>query len=611
MPKQPTKKAVNSVQKPVSASANMQSMLSSAFRFSLQHWGKILAAILVGIPVLGIAYFLLKPEKIEIISAVAERGTLLQTVEAVGTVISEKDLSLKFPVTGVVDEVLITEGDIVTAGQVLATLRSGTITQADVASARANLQAANADLQALVEGTRPEEIRIAEAEVENRQASLALSQKTLETAEANLQKSQAKLVRLQTEADASLAGDILSADSAISQRLSTVQTSLFVMDDIFSTSIVEHAVEFQNRIQLDSFRSKQKDAKASIAYVLNTSVSANYNDALAKLSAARSAVLLGVTAIDEAYKVLVQTDVGNYFTQSVKETYKASIATQRSAAETALSNISTELEAFRDAAAKYQTLIAAEESAVTIASGTRDKAQADIATYQTLLRTQEAQLTLKKAGARSTDIAGAKARVNQAYAELQRAQSRFDDTVLRAPIDGRITKADLKKGEFTGDLENFERAITMLGDSPYRVEIYTSEIDIPKVVYSQTGAIELDAYPGQDFWLTVTEIDPAATSIDGVPKYRIKLDFVDAVEDKLKIGMTGDVDIITDVRIDVVHVPGRAVLRNANGANIVRVQLQNGTVEEREVEIGLETETDVEIIRGIEEGETIVVLLKK
>ena len=607
MPKKVAKKAAETVKKITpTASTKRQQIL----RFALQHWGKILVAVLCSVPVLGIAYFLLKPDTPEVITAVAERSTLVQTVEAVGTVISEKDLELKFPVTGVVDEVLITEGDIVSAGQVLATLRSGTITKADVNSAAANLQAAQADLQALVEGTRPEEILIAEAEVENRKASLRLAQKTLETSEASLQKSLQKLEILKQEADANLLGNINSADSAIQQRLSSIQSSLNVLDDIFSTSVVEHAVEFQNRIALEAFRSKQKDAKAAIVAMLFAPASTNYTDALLKLTTARSAALQGVTAIDAGYQVLVATELGNYFDRSTKETYKANITTQRTTAETALTALTDELESFRDVAANYQTLIAAEESAVTTMQGTTEKARADISTYQTLLRTQEAQLALKRAGARQTDIAGAKARVNQAYAELQRAQSRFDDTVLRAPIDGRITKADLKKGEFTGDLENFERAITMLGDSPYRVEIFTSEIDIPKVQLAQTGAIELDAYPERDFWLSVTEIDPAATSVDGVPKYRIKLDFVEDVENVLKIGMTGDVDIITDIRYDVVHVPGRAVIRNGADETVVRVQNKNLEIEERVVITGMETDTAIEIVEGIVEGETIVILLK-
>ena len=150
----------------------------------------------------------------------------------------------------------------------------------------------------------------------------------------------------------------------------------------------------------------------------------------------------------------------------------------------------------------------------------------------------------------------------------------------------------------------------MLGDSPYRIEMYASEIDIPKVTHDQEGAIELDAYQGRDFLIHVSEIDPAATTVDGVPKYRIKLDFLENEESSLKIGMTGDVDIITGIRDDVVMVSGRAVIKNVLGEDIVRI-LKDDALEERTVVTGMETDTDVEIISGVEEGEIVIVLIKE
>lgn len=582
----------------------------STLRFLHRHWLKFLVGIIIGLPVAGIAYFLMAPEKQEYLTEQAGQGTLVQAVEAVGTVISEKDLELKFPITGVVQEVLVKEGDQVEAGQVLARLKSGTITEADVTYASANLQAVQADLQELIEGTRPEEIAIAEADLRNKRASLEAARTTLVTAEANLKKSEQKLDELHDEADISLAGDIASANAVVEQKIASIQTSLSVLDDVFNTSIVENAVEFQQRTELERYERLRTTADAAIADAQRSADADNYEEALDRLSMARDAAADAATAVESAYRVIIDTELTYYFTVSTKETYKNKIATERDDIRTAQAALTTELDALRNATANYRTQIAAEESAVQSAQGTRDKALADISTYEAAVVSQEAQLQLKKAGARQTDIDAARARVNSAYADLQRARARFDDTILTAPIAGRITKVNLKTGEFTGGIEDFARSITMLGDSPYRVEIFVSEIDIPKVEYSQTGAIELDAYQGRDFWATVSEIDPAATLVDGVPKYRVKLDFTEDYDQYLKIGMTGDVDIITDVRVNVVHVPGRSVIRNEAGEQIVRILLPDGTVEDRPVEIGMETTTDIEIVDGVTAGETIIVLIK-
>jgi len=199
--------------------------------------------------------------------------------------------------------------------------------------------------------------------------------------------------------------------------------------------------------------------------------------------------------------------------------------------------------------------------------------------------------------------------VNKAAAELMKARAKLDDTILRAPIDGTITKVNLKPGEFTGGLDLEEYSFSMLGASPYRVEMYVAEIDIPKVVLTQTGAIELDAFPNEDFVIFVSEIDPAATNRDGVSKYRVKLDFTEQNE-QFKIGMTGDGEIFTDERTDVIIIPGRAVFQGEDGTEVIRI-LEDGVAVERTVVTGMEGEGgDIEILEGVEEDETIILLIK-
>ena len=168
-----------------------------------------------------------------------------------------------------------------------------------------------------------------------------------------------------------------------------------------------------------------------------------------------------------------------------------------------------------------------------------------------------------------------------------------------------ITKVNVKKGEIlpTGP------AITMLGTTPYRIEIYVAEVDIPLIMVSQSGSIELDAFPGIDDALRVSEIDEAATDRDGVPKYRVKLDFA-LPRDELRVGMTGDSEIITGKRVNVLSVPRRAVVENENGEEMVRV-LVNGEVSEKPVTMGMEGSDGEVEVDGVEEGDVVVVLIKE
>ncbi|HLD32920.1 MAG TPA: efflux RND transporter periplasmic adaptor subunit [Candidatus Peribacteraceae bacterium] len=583
---------------------------NAVWKFVRRRWKLLLLLAIILLPSIALGFFLFGPEKPEYITAEAVRGDLIQSVEAVGTVISEKDLELKFPVTGVVEEVYVKEGDTVEADHVLAELRNNSL-EADLSSASASYQAALADLRALEEGTRPEEIAIAEAEVENKRAALAAARATLENAERSLGRSQSELDQLHREAETSLSGYVSTAGSTISQELTDIENSLNELDDYFDTTVIKNAVEFRSRLEFEVYVRKREEAGGTIADALLGSRPADFEEATENLEVARDAALHAVTAADDAYTIIVALPTSNYLTTATKETYKDSAAGERNSIQSALNDIEDQLKATRDASANFSTEIATEESAFATAQGIKDKALADIMTYETSLRVQEAQLALKKAGARQADIDAARAAANRAYAGVRYAQARLDDTVLKAPIAGRITKVNLKAGEFTGDFEDFNRAITMLGDSPYRVEMFVSEIDIPKVQYEQEGGVELDAYPGRDFLLQVTEIDPAATLVDGVPKYRIKLDFLEDEEKNLKIGMTGDVEIITGVQKDVTMVPGRSVIKNVLGQDIVRILHGEDEIEERAVVVGMESDTDVEIISGAEEGEKVIILIKE
>ena len=93
-------------------------------------------------------------------------------------------------------------------------------------------------------------------------------------------------------------------------------------------------------------------------------------------------------------------------------------------------------------------------------------------------------------------------------------------------------------------------------------------------------------------------------------KYRVKLDFTDLQSD-LKIGMTGDSEITTGFKPDVVSVPIRSVLEKENGTYYVRVLKTDGTsYEERSVTMGMEGVAGSVEVTGVKEGETVVVLVK-
>jgi len=580
--------------------------------FARRRWKLLLILTLIGVPVLAFGVWLFAPQQPEIITETATRGDLVQTVEAVGTVASERDLTLKFPVTGVVAEVYISEGDEVKTNQELARLKNDALT-ADVQSASAQLAAESAALRELKEGTRPEDIRIAEIEVEKARASLASAQASLRGAEEKLETGEEKLASLLREAATSLAGYVTTSQSTASQQLTTARTSLRIFDDVFQSNEIDRVVNQNQPASYNILLRQKQTAERAAEDVRNTVTTGfdDYREAIASMQQVRGALLAVANVLDEAYAFIADLDlVGGTFDVSDRETHKATLTTEKKSVQSALSSLDTAMKNLQDAAANFDTKIATEENTLAAAKSTKETSLADILYYETSLQTKEVELQRKRTGARQTEIDAAAAQVSQAYAQLNRAKAKLEDSILRAPFEGTITRVDMKAGEFTGDFDNYTYSISMLGASPYRVEMYVAEIDIPKVQLSQSGSIELDAFQGKKIPLRVSQIDPGATERDGVAKYLVTLDFL-SLQENLRIGMSGDGEIYTDRREDVVMIPGRAVLHGEDGREMVRILMPTGEIEERPVVTGIDgADGEVEVVSGIEEGETVVILIK-
>lgn len=568
-------------------------------------WRVIIAAVIL-LPVAAIAMFAFSPVVPEYVTAQAERGDVLQTVEAVGTVISDRDLELQFPSSGIVAQVYVKEGDIVNPGQRLAALRAGNLA-ADISSAAARVAQAEADYRELEEGNRPEDIAVSEAEVASKRASLAMARTTLETAEDSLEQSEKKLTALKQEALTSLVGSVANAGSSVLKEITTGQNALSVVRDVFSNNDVIDAIIKENPSEYNSINAALHTAETTLSSLYGTAANPqDYEDALIGLDQTKIAVTSAWSVVSRAFDMISRLQVSAYFSESDRESFKADLNAQKTLLQTSLNNLENGIKTLRDASATYSTRIAAEEAAVSSAKGTMDRSSSDIANYEAALRIAEAQLQLKKAPVRKSDLDSAAASVRQARAALSRASAEYSNTIITAPIAGRITKVHVKPGEFTPS----GASITLLGNSPYRIEMYVSEIDVPKVQFTQTGSIELDAFRGTHFKIRVTEVDTSATDRDGVPKYRVRLDFI-YPHDELKIGMTGDARIETGKEENVLSVPLRAVLEHDDGTTYVRIMNEDGEIEERDVEIGLEGEGGTIAVTNVQEGETVIVLEKK
>ena len=175
-------------------------------------------------------------------------------------------------------------------------------------------------------------------------------------------------------------------------------------------------------------------------------------------------------------------------------------------------------------------------------------------------------------------------------------------TYIFSPINGLVTKQEAKVGEIAGA----NTSLLAIASNNFKIEAFIPEVDVAKITIGNEAVVTLDAY-GSDtsFSARVIKIDPAETTIDGVPTYKTTLEF-DKNDVRIRSGLTANTTIKTAARQNALSIPTRAVFEK-NGGEFVRVFKTDKTEEEREVVVGLKgSNGEIEIVDGISEGEFVV-----
>ena len=149
-------------------------------------------------------------------------------------------------------------------------------------------------------------------------------------------------------------------------------------------------------------------------------------------------------------------------------------------------------------------------------------------------------------------------------------------------------------------------AVAYLLVDPSKVEMtaWIDEVDIARVKCGQKAIITLDALPGTRLTGKVVAISPAGRSKEGVITYQTKIE-IEGNTEGVKGEMTGLAQIIVEEKKDVLLVPNQAI-KFEGGKSIVKV-ISNGKPQEREIEIGVQGEEWTEVIKGLKEGDKVIV----
>ncbi len=184
------------------------------------------------------------------------------------------------------------------------------------------------------------------------------------------------------------------------------------------------------------------------------------------------------------------------------------------------------------------------------------------------------------------------------------------ETRMYAPIAGIIIRKNYEIGE---NAAANSTVYTIAGEGGLEIEADVPESDIVKIIVGQRAVISLDALPSDEkLEAEITKIDPASTEIQDVVYYKTKLKLA-KTDERIKNGMSADVDIRTAEKNNVISVPLRAVKVEGDKEYVEILKMADGkeSTEKVFIKTGLKgDEGMVEIISGLSGGEKVVTFVK-
>jgi HlyD family secretion protein len=219
-------------------------------------------------------------------------------------------------------------------------------------------------------------------------------------------------------------------------------------------------------------------------------------------------------------------------------------------------------------------------------------------------------------------LASAEGAVRQSQAFLEQNEEDLARTTIHAPMSGRIVLLSAQEGEnvVTGTMNNPGSVIAVLADlSQILVEADVPETDVVKVSLGQPARIQVDAINDQEFHGSVAEIGSSAVvkpGTAGMRHFKVKIALTDG-DERLRPGMTSQVDIVTESRKGALTVPVQSVVERLPDGKVPGSDdatpkkkfvfaVDSGKAVAREVATGVSTDTTVEITSGLTSGEQVI-----
>jgi len=343
--------------------------------------------------------------------------------------------------------------------------------------------------------------------------------------------------------------------------------------------------------QVAAAKSAVADADAKVA-----AAQSQVANAKASLVSAQANLTNARTKYDRVYSLYKQ---GFIAAQDVDDA-RTTVDVQKAAVDVASGQVDAANSALKSAQAARAS--AASNQQIVERKGVADIAAAKAKVDQAQAQLKAASANRSQGPAYAANLNALQSSVTAAEAQLRQAEARRSDTVLTSPIDGVVSLRSTDPGAIASPGSpvltiQFIKWVYVTGSVPIE---YTEQVKVGTPV-----SFTIDAIPDKTFRASIAEVNPSADPQNRQFTVRIKVDNADIA---LKPGMYARLHIVLSRNQAAVAVPREAVKVAKDGSKSVFVVDDKMTAHLTPVTTGGEDPQYIEIKTGVSAGDKVVTL---
>jgi len=231
---------------------------------------------------------------------------------------------------------------------------------------------------------------------------------------------------------------------------------------------------------------------------------------------------------------------------------------------------------------------------------------AAITAHESALATYYASL---KNNPNYVDLDASATAITAAEAAWKEAQRNYDNRVIVAPRAGVIS---INK-DATGSTVVAPNKVVTQGQHLFSVvsagtlqfQAEVDENDVATLQIDQDVNVELDAYPGDIFVGKVARVSGQTSLNSSGSEIYLVIVSINEPDKNFRAGLSGQASFVLQTVKDVPAVPVRALTIKDDADNVF--VYQDGVITQKEVELGVQSATDAQIIGGLKPGDQVVV----